>query len=481
MALSGPQALSALDEALRDVRREEDDLARRLARSVELSVKLRQTEGELMRRLAAAMQEAEARAELTGSLTQAEVEARTLLDRHGPELEAAQSSLAALDQRIASLEGERARVRDASDKAEAALVALAERIEAAPQPDPARLAAREGAAAARLVASEAQKKARQAEADWALKGRPFRDDPLFTYLWDRGYGTPAYRHGGPTAALDGWVARLIGFERARASFALIGALPQRFRAFAEAVQQRANAAEAELGRLERAAIDAAGGKADRETLEHAAARISELDAEIVVIEDERDEAARRRRELAQGSQPPLSAALTALSGALEREDVRTLLRRGRAGGNEGLVRQVDELRGRAADEESDARDLRARLKTLALRRREIEDIRYEFKRHRFDEARSWLAEERLATDMLNDFLRGGIAAAEYWSRLRRSQKWSAEPAASTARRGFDWLGPAAARDEAPASRASVASSAGEEFSRPRNPEQAVAAKASANA
>ena len=52
MALSGPEALHSLDEALRDIRREEDEIAKRLARSAELVTKMRATEGELFRQLA---------------------------------------------------------------------------------------------------------------------------------------------------------------------------------------------------------------------------------------------------------------------------------------------------------------------------------------------------------------------------------------------------------------------------------------------
>ena len=52
MSLSGPDALRSLDEALRDIRREEDEIAKRLARSAELVTKIRETEGELFRQLA---------------------------------------------------------------------------------------------------------------------------------------------------------------------------------------------------------------------------------------------------------------------------------------------------------------------------------------------------------------------------------------------------------------------------------------------
>ena len=52
MTLSGPDALRSLDEALRDIRREEDEIAKRLAHSAELVTMMRKQEGELLRQLA---------------------------------------------------------------------------------------------------------------------------------------------------------------------------------------------------------------------------------------------------------------------------------------------------------------------------------------------------------------------------------------------------------------------------------------------
>jgi hypothetical protein len=49
MALTGPDALRALDEALRDIRREEDEIAKRSARSSELLIKLYAQEADLYR------------------------------------------------------------------------------------------------------------------------------------------------------------------------------------------------------------------------------------------------------------------------------------------------------------------------------------------------------------------------------------------------------------------------------------------------
>ena len=66
VTLSGPDALRALDEALRDIRREEDEVAKRASRNAELLIKLRAQEAELYRQLGANRLEPEMRARQAG-------------------------------------------------------------------------------------------------------------------------------------------------------------------------------------------------------------------------------------------------------------------------------------------------------------------------------------------------------------------------------------------------------------------------------
>lgn len=77
------------------------------------------------------------------------------------------------------------------------------------------------------MAEEAERKAAQAAEDRERKRRPYEADPLFTYLWRRSYGTAAYRAGPLARYLDRKVARLVGYEAARANYALLIALPDR--------------------------------------------------------------------------------------------------------------------------------------------------------------------------------------------------------------------------------------------------------------
>ncbi|MEO6395156.1 MAG: hypothetical protein ABIO40_04530 [Devosia sp.] len=427
MSISGPEALRSLEDALRDIRREEDEIAGRLAHAGEMVAKIRQQEGELLRKLAAIRLDPDTQKQLSGELSGAERKAREMLKSHGDALAEVEVSLKALDAEIAALGGERSTLRAEAEKHDAALKALAQKIRPALLERKDYTDALREAKSLTTIADEAMRKTEQAEADREQKGRPYRDDPLFMYLWERGYGTKSYRDNNLVVWLDGLIAGMVGFADARPNFAMLNEIPLRLREHAERQQQTAKAAVASVTTLEAAAIDAAGGAAARGSYAAAEARLAAIDEKIVVLQDQRDEAARSQRELAQGSDPAFSSAIAALADALGREDVRVLLsdaRRTATGQDDTIVQQIDDARQRAAEEDTDTKEQKARLKTLAGRRRELEDIQYEFKKSGFDNPASSFGEDNLVGNALNEFLRGGISAANYWDLWQRSQSWS---------------------------------------------------------
>jgi hypothetical protein len=426
MSLSGPEALRSLEEALRDIRREEDEIAKRLARSAELVTKIRATEGELFRQLAKVRLDPAVQSELSGRLSQAEVKAREQLEQHSTATSAAEAKLKALDKTIAELGGERSAKLSEVEKRQGELKVIATRLAASGTRDAAHVAAEARVKELEQVAIEAMAKTDQAEADREIKGKPYRDDPLFMYLWERKFGTSAYKAGNFIAWLDGLVARRIGYHKARPNFAMLGEIPVRLREHAERQIADADAARRDFEALETAAIDAAGGKPVRDALAAAQKRIAEIDQAVVAAEDERDEAVKEQRELAQGSDPKFLAAITGLGEALGREDLKELLEEARvtrSAQDDTIIQQIDDARQRAAEEESETREQKQRLKVLADRRRELEDIQFEFKKSRYDDPRSTFREDNLVGDLLTDFLRGGISATNYWDHWRRSQNW----------------------------------------------------------
>lgn len=426
MALSGPQAMKSLDDAIRDIRREEDELGRRLSRRTERLNKLREAEAELFAELAQTRLDADVRETVKGQLTRAEQQARAVVDRVAEETAALEAELQAIDRQIADRARMRRRLLEELETEQAKLRALSDKIARAVEKDPEYRQKQEAADALDAVAQQSLEKARLAEADREEKGRPYREDPLFMYLWEEGYGTRNYRASNLTRWLDGWVARLVGFHKARPNFAMLNEIPLRLREHAERQVALAQEAAGELDVLETRAIDAAGGKPVREAIARAQEKIAEIDNEMLTLEDERDKKALDYRHKVEGRDPNLVEASKRLSAALANQSVAELLRAARATPTErddAIVAKIEDVRLRVAEEEQDGQEDKAHLKLLAARRRELEDIEFEFKASRYDDPRSVFQEENLAGDLLGEFLRGAITAASYWDAWQKSQRW----------------------------------------------------------
>ena len=276
MSIRGPQALASLDEAMRDIRREEEEISRRLARSAEKLGKIRENEAQLFRQLAQLRLDPAVQAELQGTISAAETKARAMLKTHASALSMAETSVTDLDARLAQLTAERAEALKQLEAHQDELKALAARLAPTFASDPAHASRREQSAALAEVAAQSMRKTEQAELDRDEKGKPYRDDTLFMYLWEAGYGTASYRANNLIRYFDGLVANIVGFHKARPNFAMLNEIPLRLREHAERQIQNARQAEAELAALETAAIDTAGGKPVRAAMEAAEQRIEDL-------------------------------------------------------------------------------------------------------------------------------------------------------------------------------------------------------------
>lgn len=426
MAISGPQALNHLDDAIRDIRQEEGELAKKLARSAERSAKLRETEAELFRKLAEVRLTPQVQAELSGRLLDAEKRAHHMIAQHAQELESAEKGLKELDAQVAAKAVMRREILGRLNTAQDGLTKLSAKIAQSIADNPAFSAAQANARNMRKIAGESLAKTEQAEADREEKGQPYRADPLFMYLWEAGYETRNYRANNLVRWLDGMVAGMVRYHDARPNFAMLNEIPIRLREHAERQIANAEAAEAELEALENKAIDTAGGAEMRREIGTAREALEAFDAEMAHLEDARDEKARAFRQITEGRDPGFEEANRILAVSLGQEDIKSLLaaaQRTLTDVDDALVYQIGDIRARIAENETEGRDDQERLRTFAKRRQELEDIEWEFKKSRFDDPRSVFREDQLAGDLLGEFLRGAISAAGYWDQWRNSQSW----------------------------------------------------------
>lgn len=422
--VSGPEALRSLDRALDDIRRDEKQMTRLSADATARVSRLREIEAEQFIALAELRLDPARKTEITGDISRAEKQARSILEKHESQFNDIAERLDSIDQEIKSIVEKRQKAQEVYEKAEAELDALSGEVFKTLKTDEKYQAQLTKANEAKSVAEHALKKTEVAEADREEKGKPYREDPLFMYLWESGYGTSSYSSNNLVRFFDKMIADMVRYHDAKPNFAILNEIPMRLREHAEHLLEDADKEHAKLKKLEDKAFDAAGGKSYRVNSEKAEKEIAAIDEAQVRLEDERDELARNHSKLADGGDTAYHEAVETLTDGLQRETISELYEQARQTSSREddlIIRKIDAVREEIVEQETDLAEAKGRLKTLAARRRELEDIEWEFKKSNFDDPRMKFDDD-LIEDVLEEFLKGAITAAGYWGQWQAAQK-----------------------------------------------------------
>jgi hypothetical protein len=218
-----------------------------------------------------------------------------------------------------------------------------------------------------IQAANAEEKASQSEEELAAKRSTYEKNDLFMYLWTRDYGTASYTAFPLVRALDAWVARLVGYDEARANYFRLQEIPKRLREHADRLAAEADAEEARLAQLWTAARDADGLGT------HDAARDA-AETDLDAVEDRLEKARQARHDLleergryASGEDENTQAAIDLLAGEMRGADLARLLRDAR----ETLHTEDDRIVSAVVARQQEAEGIaatRAQLKSAAATR-----------------------------------------------------------------------------------------------------------------
>ena len=199
---TGRQTLSSIEDAIANLHKEEGQLDTALRSAVAETERLRKERSEALRELARIKLDEMAAGRLVSSLDAGERRAVQILDDYRLRIAATAERREGLLKEVAAAETQRNAAAAAVEEALAAVEAIRADTEAKVQTASAWQAAKRAFEEAEAVASEAEKKAASSEAELGAKRKPYDDDPLFTYLWSRKFGTRDYQ-GGNFARLHG--------------------------------------------------------------------------------------------------------------------------------------------------------------------------------------------------------------------------------------------------------------------------------------
>ena len=419
--IEGHEALAQLDSLIAARRQRLNDLLTSVEENRARAAHLHKEQVDRYRQLAEIRLDILDDEDQVGALQQLHNAARDLLDEHEVAIAREEAALAELGAQINALEEARAALaaehREVLKRYEDAVLDVKEALSATP--DYQALAdAHEQAAA---IAERARQKLAVAEQDREEKGAPYREDPLFSYLWRRRYRTPDYEGGPLTRFFDGWVARLCKYDQAYANYGRLTELPVRLGEHVARVEAKASAAEEALEAAETEALTQAGADTLRAEAETLYAKILATDEQIDTAEQAHLDQAAHHQKMLTAQAGPVVDARRLLEEGLQRAsfpELRILASETIQLDDDSLVDELVDFRAQQLHLEEEVRDLqrlpdrhRRSLATLEALRRQFKAARFdspyiEFKSVSFD-------------DIVDDTDRGETDADTAFQRLRK--------------------------------------------------------------
>jgi hypothetical protein len=419
---TGRETLGSIEGAIGKLYREESQLDGALKSAVGETERLRKERAEALRELARVKLDEMAAGRLVNSLDAGERRAVQILDDYRLRIANTTERRDALFKEVASAQAARNAAAKLVEEALAAVESLRTEAEGKVQAVAAWQEAKATSDQASAVASEAEKKAANAEAELGAKRKPYDEDPLFIYLWQRGFGTSRYQSGNFVRVMDRVVADFIGFANVRPNYAALIEIPLRLREHATA--QRAAAAErlAALSAIERRAMVEAGIEPKERALNEARHKLA---AEDRTLEDKatllRKTDEERTTLVSGGSNPTYEEALTTIASADAKDQIAALYleaRRTATPADDAIVRKVEAIDGQLGKTEAQLAELRRTAQDLAKRRVEIERVRDRFRGAGYDHPHGTFGNDRDIADALGRTMAGTIAGQILWQVLQ---------------------------------------------------------------
>ncbi|MBI1211838.1 MAG: hypothetical protein GC190_10280 [Alphaproteobacteria bacterium] len=423
MFVSGRDALSSIEDGISTVRSNETQVASVLRSAMDEAERQRQTLAQTYRALALVRLDAVMRGDIVGELDAAERRAVDLMRAQKAKLDQLLIRHAGATQKVRDAETAHRAATEAVEKAGAPIATLTAEVGKKLEDDTTWQAQHVRVETMTQVAQGADDKAKQAEADRDTKRKPYEADPLFMYLWKRGFGTASYSAGNFVRMMDRWVARLVGYDTARPNYVMLNEIPVRLRENAAAREKDLEHEHEALAAIERKALEDAGVKPleqelakARTALDGASKTLNDAQTALAALDKERAQL------IEQGDRQAHEEAISVLSQALERDDIQTLYKDALAtktGDDDKLVQKIDETQRAIAKADAEVSRIRDEAREIARRRGELEGVRDNFRRRQYDQPWGGFELDRgnVMGDMIGGIVRGAIRGAVLWSIL----------------------------------------------------------------
>jgi hypothetical protein len=408
--ISGRQALATVEQTIAQARREEARLDSALREATGEAVRLRAARMAAFRELAKVKLDTLASAGVEQELDAAERRALAIMEQGRRAAADFAKRREQAERSLEQSEAEREARAAELDEALAALSELRAQVEAQTRVSPEWAAARARMDELGRITEAAEKKTAQAEADREEKRKPYESDPLFMYLWDRRFSTAEYSAGPFVRFFDRRVAKLVGYDKARASYAMLNAIPTRLREHAARLQEELQGARARLTAIERDALEKSGAQPLEARVRERNAAFDAADRKLANARAELDKIEQAGRNGVASGEASYAQAIELLASADAAQDLQSLYREAAQTPDptdEAILKRIESTENAIGRAEKETGAIRREMQELARRRKQIESERDEFRRRGYDDPFGSFGNERVLASVLGGIL-GGV-------------------------------------------------------------------------
>ncbi len=271
----------------------------------------------------------------------------------------------------------------------------------------------------------AEHKAEQREEELENKGKPYREDKLFMYLWNRKYSLTDYKANSITRMFDRWVARIIRYPDARLNYTKLQEIPERLRGHAVEMKARLEKEFATLKTLDEQ------GKADdgipllEKKLNEEEKQLRDIDNAIEAAEKHQREQEQQRASYNSGDDEAYKEAVSFTNSRLQQKDIMQLRLEAQA----TPYPEDDIIINRIFDSEKEEQDSRSATEEFKKSRvrheeklHELEQLRADFKHNRYDGAGTGFSNPAMIAVMLENLLSGALNRDGFWRVLEQQRR-----------------------------------------------------------
>jgi chromosome segregation ATPase len=358
-------------------------------------------------------------------LSAADRKAGTLLAERDGELQVLDADIEQVEAELATLGEERSPlVTELDQKTEALETAEAAALRALYASE-SYLSQEKAAQAAEAIAHHADQKLSFAGDDRATKGKSYEDDPLFAYLWRRGWGTPRYEGGFVARFFDAKVARLIDFDKARPNYAMLLKIPKRLSEHAKRCRDEAEHAARRVEDMQTQALGVEAVDSLRVDMAECEARLEKVDDRIEGLRERRLALTGERALLLCGEDKNTREALGVVVMALQRKDVQALrqeAQRTPTPDDDTLVDRIDDIDDEVDEAQATLETQKTLLAEQQKRISEIERLRHDYRHNGYGRDSFDFRDVSMIALLLGQVLGGGMSGDRMMDQMTRRRR-----------------------------------------------------------